>query len=264
MCVESLGFALLNINETHLTRPFFFYYYLDLANNKLKTISGLDNLTQLRKLDLGANRIRVIEGLDGLIHLEELWMGKNKIESISGLDKLTKLRRLDLQSNRLTKIEHLDPFHTTLEELYLAHNGITTEGAAAGLTTMSFPELSIVDLSRNRLTSTEPFKNLKSLDELWISGNKIARFDDVVYVKDVNLDTIYLEYNPVQDDPMYRRKIADLLPGLKQIDATLIGSTARTSSAPVGVDVRALQERVIQRAQRETASTEQQQSSSNT
>lgn len=233
-----------------------------MANNKLKAISGLDTLTQLRKLDLGANRIRVIEGLDSLVNLEELWMGKNKIETISGLDKLTKLRRLDLQSNRVAKIEHLDAFHMTLEELYLAHNGITTEGAAAGLSTLSFPVLSVVDLSRNRLTSTEPFKNIKSLDELWISGNKIASFDDVVCIKDVHLDTIYLEYNPIQEDPMYRRKIAELLPGLKQIDATMIGSTARTSSVPMDVDLRALQERVIQRAQKETASSETQQQSS--
>jgi protein phosphatase 1 regulatory subunit 7 len=57
-----------------------------LANNKIKEIIGIKNLTQLRKLDLGANRIRTmnIEELEGLQNLEELWLGKSKIEMIQG------------------------------------------------------------------------------------------------------------------------------------------------------------------------------------
>lgn len=62
----------------------------DIANSKIKEISGLKNLTKLRKIDLGANRIRVMdeEELGGLINLEELWIGKNKIENIQGLEKV--------------------------------------------------------------------------------------------------------------------------------------------------------------------------------
>jgi protein phosphatase 1 regulatory subunit 7 len=63
---------------------------LDIANNKLKQITGLKGLANLRKIDLGANRIRVMdeEELGGLINLEELWIGKNKIEQIQGLEKV--------------------------------------------------------------------------------------------------------------------------------------------------------------------------------
>jgi protein phosphatase 1 regulatory subunit 7 len=68
---------------------------LYLANNKLKEISGLSGLVNLKKLDLGANRIRVMNPneLSGLINLEELWMGKNKIEEIDGLTKVGALER---------------------------------------------------------------------------------------------------------------------------------------------------------------------------
>jgi len=61
--------------------------------------------------------------------LSELCIGKNKIEQIDGLANLHKLRKLDVQSNRLTSIENLNGLEDTLEELYLAHNGIDDEGA---------------------------------------------------------------------------------------------------------------------------------------
>jgi Leucine-rich repeat (LRR) protein len=208
----------------------------DLANNKLKTIQGLKGLSNLRKIDLGANRIRVMdeEELSGLVSLEELWLGKNKIEKITGLEKLTKLRRLDLQSNRLEVVENLTSQVETLEEIYLAHNGITTEGAShpTGLA-QAFQVLNVVDLGRNRLTSANTFAHILTLDELWLSGNKIATFDDIMELSALtNLDTIYLEYNPLQDNnPLYRKRIHEIMPCLKQIDANMIAPLPRSMYA---------------------------------
>mmetsp|Transcript_342 Transcript_342/g.483 ORF Transcript_342/g.483 Transcript_342/m.483 type:complete len:400 (+) Transcript_342:101-1300(+) len=199
---------------------------LYLANNKLKSMAGLKNLKHLIKIDLGANKIRVIEPeeLHGLENLEELWLGKNKIEKIQGLTNLTKLRRLDVQSNRLKSVENLTSQMQTLEELYLAHNGINDEGASqpTGLA-LKFARLSVVDLSRNFLTTTEPFSHLLSLDELWLSGNKIDSFDHISPLSTLPaLDTVYLEYNPVASDFEYRKKVKALIPSLNQIDADLI------------------------------------------
>lgn len=237
----------------------------DLANNKLKTMEGLKGLSNLRKIDLGANRIRVmdVDELSGLVNLEELWLGKNKIEKIQGLEKLTKLRRLDVQSNRLTEIEGLTSIKDTLEELYLASNAITAEGASmpTGLA-MEFPKLTVLDLSKNRLTTTTPFAHLKSLEELWLSGNKVATFEDVQPISGLQLETIYLEYNPVYDDPMYRKRLADIIPSLKQIDANLIGGlTAHGITPAPGTTgmaeteeqrLRRLQDAIIERAKAET------------
>ena len=229
-------------------------------------MEGLKGLSQLRKIDLGANRIRVMdpEELAGLINLEELWLGKNKIEVIQGLDKLTKLRRLDVQSNRLTIVENLTAQCDTLEELYLAHNAITTEGAAAptGLA-LDFPKLTVLDLGRNRLTSTQPFAHLHSLEELWLSGNKIAHMSDVLPLAALQLETIYLEYNPLQDDPLYRQRVAETIPALQQIDATLIGGRLFVAAGGAGDNtaltatdeerMRQLQDMVLERARIETA-----------
>jgi len=209
---------------------------LYLANNKIKTMAGLGGLTQLRKIDLGANRIRIMdsEELSGLQNLEELWIGKNKIECIQGLEKLTKLRRLDVQSNRLTTIDNLQSQVDTLEELYLAHNGITNEGASQSPTGLALPftQLSTLDLSRNRITNTKPFAHLEALEELWLSGNKVTTFEDIEPLHKLGtadnacLDGIYLEYNPVADDFEYRKKLVEIIPCLKQIDATMVGGLA--------------------------------------
>jgi len=206
---------------------------LYIANNKLKTISGLKHLSSLRKIDLGANRIRKMEEseLSGLVSLEELWLGKNKIEKIEGISNLTKLRRLDVQSNRLTTVDNLTTQAETLEELYLAHNGIDDGGAMqeTGLS-LNFKELTTLDLTRNRLKSCKPFEHMTTLTALWISGNEIASFEDVDPLVGLGtrdgacLEEIYLEHNPIDQDTDYRTKLTEMIPSLNQIDANTIGN----------------------------------------
>ena len=84
--------------------------------------------------------------------LEHLWLGKNKITSIVGLSPLSKLRRLDVQSNRLTSVEGLESQIDTLEELYLASNGIDDKGLEkSGGVTVRFKSISVLDLSKNKI-----------------------------------------------------------------------------------------------------------------
>ena len=265
---------------------------LYLANNKLKEISGLKHLKNLRKLDLGANKLRVLKGeeLSGLVNLEELWVGKNKIETLDGIKSLTKLKRLDVQSNRLTSVVneadglcYLNPLRENLEELYLAHNGLDDDGisglislAGRGGSGCNFPKLTVLDLNRNRLTTTAPlvvdsqnddvFGEWPMLEELWLSGNDINDFDAVCPLKDASgrnhlpvLETIYLEYNPVAKDFEYRKRLAEFLPILNQIDATRIRGHGSVP-VPVGNGIvftteeklRKLQAAAIQRAKEQS------------
>jgi protein phosphatase 1 regulatory subunit 7 len=236
-----------------------------LANNKIKTMAGLGGLTKLRKLDLGANRIREMDAheLSGLVSLEELWLGKNKIERIQGLESLTKLRRLDVQSNRLTHVDGLEAQRETLEELFLAHNGID-DGGVEGLK-IAFTKLCVLDLGRNKLTTLRPFTHLVSLEELWVSGNLVADFEEVKpLIALVHLETIYLEYNPVQDaHPMYRRMLKDMLaPSLQQIDATPIGHQVVAAVETPEARNRRLQQLVMERALRQQQQEEEAKSAS--
>ncbi len=88
-----------------------------------------------------------------------------------------------------------------------------------------------------------------------------------------SLETLYLEYNPLASDFEYRKKLAQWIPTLQQIDATMIGglaahgvvtagggSTGSAGGGTVGVAsgdtsaerLRQLQAAAIERAKRET------------
>lgn len=180
------------------------------------------------------------------------------------------MRRLDVQSNRLTQVENLGAQLETLEELYLAHNAINDEGASlpTGLA-LKFTNLNVIDMSRNRLTSTAPFAHLEAVEELWLSGNEIANLDGVEPLKEAaaagkqSLETLYLEYNPVASEFEYRKRLAEWMPSLTQIDANLVGGLAAhglqrvaadNTQAPFSLEdqMRQLQSTAIERAQEET------------
>lgn len=56
----------------------------------------MQNLTQIVLLELGDNRIRQIKGIEHMANLKELYLGKNKIDKIEGIDRLTGLKKLSL------------------------------------------------------------------------------------------------------------------------------------------------------------------------
>lgn len=55
-----------------------------------------------------------------------------------------------------------------------------------------------------------------------MNNNEVADWKSVEKLSALkSLATIYLEKNPVAEDPMYRRKLKMIAPTLTQIDATL-------------------------------------------
>lgn len=56
-----------------------------------------------------------------------------------------------------------------------------------------------------------------------MNDNQIDNWSDLDELKNAkSLETVYLERNPLQKDPQYRRKIMLSLPSVRQIDATFI------------------------------------------
>lgn len=66
-----------------------------------------------------------------------------------------------------------------------------------------------------------------------MNDNQIDNWSDLDELKNAkSLETVYLERNPLQKDPQYRRKIMLALPTVRQIDATFIRFWAAVYISP--------------------------------
>ncbi|OJD17708.1 hypothetical protein AJ78_02233 [Emergomyces pasteurianus Ep9510] len=211
---------------------------LDLYDNLISHIKGLDHLTKLTSLDLSFNNIKHIKNVSHLIHLKDLYFVQNRIQEIEGLDGLKELRNLELAANRIRDIENLDDL-TALEELWLGKNKISEIKNIDTLTSLkiiSLPSnrltdisglsnlrnleelyvshnaitaisglenntnLRVLDISNNQISKLENLSHLSHLEELWASNNQFASFDEVEreLSDKKELKTVYFEGNPLQ------------------------------------------------------------------
>ncbi|RDA86430.1 hypothetical protein CP532_6459 [Ophiocordyceps camponoti-leonardi (nom. inval.)] len=211
---------------------------LDLYDNLISHIRGLEQLPNLTSLDLSFNKIKHIKHISHMTQLKELFLVANKISRIEGLEGLDSLTSLELGSNRireLTNLEHVK----NLEELWVAKNKITELTGLAGLPHLRLlsiqsnrikdlsplkdvpnleelymshnaleslegleenKKLKIVDISNNQVNSLKGLSSLGELEELWAGYNQLADFNDVENVlrDKQNLTTVYFEGNPLQ------------------------------------------------------------------
>ena len=144
---------------------------LDLYDNLISHIKGLDELTKLTTLDLSFNKIKHIKHIEHLTALTDLFFVANKISTIEGLDTLVNLRQLELGSNRIREIQNLDSLKN-LEELWLAKNKITEIKGLANL-----PKLRLLSIQSNRITDLKPLRQVPQLEELYISHNALESLE---------------------------------------------------------------------------------------
>ncbi|XP_041125610.1 protein phosphatase 1 regulatory subunit 7-like isoform X2 [Polyodon spathula] len=208
-----------------------------------EVIENIENLSHLDSLFLGTNKITKLQNLDGLASLTVLSIQvlshhlKTAFKSLLMIQNLLfetcsvcgatcsalSLRSviiaqvLSLQSNCITRIEGLQCL-MNLRELYLSHNGIEViEGLENN------KKLTTLDIAANRIKKIENISHLTELQEFWMNDNQIENWGDLDELKNAHsLETVYLERNPLQKDPQYRRKIMLALPTVRQIDATFI------------------------------------------
>ncbi|BFZ17225.1 hypothetical protein BsWGS_20264 [Bradybaena similaris] len=145
---------------------------LDLSGNYIKKISGLTSNKDLKELKLYDNDITVIDGLEHLKELYCLQLQHNKISTIGrGLCSLKKLQCLRLDNNQISKLE--------IPEL------------------VSCANITSLDVSHNRLETLAPLSYLPNLGELFASGNRLKKTDDLTKCK--KLQEVDLSRNQISD-----------------------------------------------------------------
>lgn len=74
---------------------------LELYDNLISHIKGLDDLVNLTLLDLSFNKIKHIKNVSQLTKLTDIFFVQNRISTIEGLEELVHLRNLELGANRI-------------------------------------------------------------------------------------------------------------------------------------------------------------------
>ncbi|KAK4703770.1 protein phosphatase 1 regulatory subunit 7, partial [Phenoliferia sp. Uapishka_3] len=171
---------------------------LDLYDNRLKSVKGLEGLVAIKSLDLSFNLIRSIRDLDdespdspfAYPQLDHLYLIQNKLSKIEGVRHRTGLDYLELGGNRIRTIENL-PISATLRSLYLGKNKITKMEGLEGLT-----GLRTLSIQSNRITKIEGLDSLVALEELYLSHNGLTELGGLE--KNVNLTTLDIANNKIQ------------------------------------------------------------------
>lgn len=92
-----------------------------------------------------------------------------------------------------------------------------------GLTDISIishlPNIEVVSLSVNNISSLEPFSKCYKLKELYLRKNQISSFTEIKHLTKLKaLKILWLQENPICEFPSYRSKIIEMLPQLAKLD----------------------------------------------
>ncbi|XP_067137299.1 leucine-rich repeat-containing protein 49-like isoform X3 [Centruroides vittatus] len=177
------------IRQIENISTFSYLVFLDLSDNCLEKINGLDGLINLRVLMLSRNRIKTIEGLTSLIHLDVLDLSGNEICEICNLKHLQELHVLNLSSNLIDRIKGVRDLESLIE----------------------------LNLSKNNVTCLEEVDLLPKLQRLFLSHNCIDRFEDLLDVP--MLTELSFENCPITQRPHYRHMMIFRFPHLKFLDS---------------------------------------------
>lgn len=166
---------------------------LELYDNHIPKLLGLENMSKLLILDMSFNNIRDLSPVAALPQLEKLYVAQNKLRRMTGIENLTNLTELDLGANRIREIEQLEGL-TNLKSLWLGKNKITQ---ITGLDTLG-GSLKQLDVQSNRLTSlvrASSLPHLSSLQELYLAHNAIGEVEGGALPVGGPLTTIDLSNN---------------------------------------------------------------------
>ena len=81
------------------------------------------------------------------------------------------------------------------------------------------PNLEILSLSSNQISSLTPLSACLNLREIYLRNNNINSFEELYHLRHLfNLKVLWLEGNPICEDIFYREKVLNLLPQVIYLD----------------------------------------------
>jgi cilla- and flagella-associated protein len=109
------------------------------------------------------------------------------------------------KTDKLSTITNVNFWGNDIEDLSL----IATE----------LPNVEIVSLSINKISTLKDFQGCFKLKELYLRKNNISDLREVQYLTKLpQLQTLWLSHNPCSEHPYYRLYVIRMLPGLSKLD----------------------------------------------
>ena len=95
---------------------------LDLSNNLIRIVKGIENFSNLEKLNLNNSKIHSLEGFDKLINLKVLSLRNNDIVNLKGLSNIKNLKKIDVSGNiQITEIPDFVSELSSLESIVMSN-----------------------------------------------------------------------------------------------------------------------------------------------
>ena len=150
---------------------------LNLSDNELESLDGMEKLPELIYLDLENNNIGEIRNLENVIHLVRLNLDSNQVKKIENVSNLPNLVKLRLNGNQISEIENLDSLKE-LGSLDLSYNNISE---IKGLDNLE--NLSMLYLWDNKIKKIQGFSTLKKLQEVHLGHNQIESISGIETIR---------------------------------------------------------------------------------
>jgi Leucine-rich repeat (LRR) protein len=173
---------------------------LNISNNKLDDLNGLEDYPMLTDLNITGNSVSGIEQIKDLVKLKRLFLGSNSIRDISVLAYIPGLKTLNISGNPIHDAEILKKL-TALDTLGANNINLADISCLSELV-----NLKSLTLAGNNITDLRPLKKLVRLETLDISNNPVTDFSALRGL--AGLKTLFL---PAVDNKVYK-EIQDMLP----------------------------------------------------
>jgi Leucine-rich repeat (LRR) protein len=175
--------------------------------SKIKDITGIEFMKNVRTLSLSFHHISDLSPLASLTKLENLHLSKNDIKDITPIERLTRLKKLFLSAN---VIEDISPVKrlTNLDWLFFIDNQIEDISVLSNLRNVT-----LLRLNENQISDITPLEKLTNLGELNLSHNMIENIDALLVIQEAGgmKEGFDLE---LTDNPLSDKAISEDIPFL--------------------------------------------------
>lgn len=145
-------------------------------DTELTTLNGIENLTNLCDLKIGGNKLVNLKGVENLTNLETLSIGKGKLKNVNEIKNLSRLKELSIRGNKLedwTTVSNL----TELESLDISGCGVTDSKLETIVSQLT--KLTSLGISDNSLDNLKSISGLTKLESLGANNCKLKSLSGI-------------------------------------------------------------------------------------